>query len=131
VPSPLPPPPDLTGFRTQLGQLLAAGDHAALVAAVVALVEQMAQTNHDLTVRLQAALRLLYRKKSERVAPEQLALFLAPLPPETAAQALPANRMELVGIWKPHPPTRARSRGVRHRRYVGLEQSKGTSAGFR
>ena len=87
MPSPLPPPPDLAGFRAQLGQLLAAGDHAALVGAVLTLVAQMAQANHQLAFRLQAALRLLYRKKSERVSPEQLALFLAQLPRDEAAQA--------------------------------------------
>ena len=87
MPSPLPPPPDLAGFRAQLGQLLAAGDHAALVGAVLTLVAQMAQANHQLAGRLQAALRLLYRKKSERVSPAQLALFLAQLPRAEAAQA--------------------------------------------
>jgi len=115
VPSPLPPPPDLTGFRTQLGQLLAAGDHAALVAGVVALVEQLAQTNHDLTVRLQAALRLLYRKKSERVSPDQLALFLAQLPPETAAEAAvgPAAPAAPADAAADAPPARRRPRGKR------------------
>ena len=87
MPSPLPPPPDLAGFRAQLGQLLAAGDHAALVGAVLTLVEQMAQANHQLAGRLHAALRLLSRTKSERVSPAQLALLLAQLPRAEAAQA--------------------------------------------
>jgi hypothetical protein len=54
---------------------------------VLTLVEQMAQANHQLAGRLQAALRLLYRKKSERVSPAQLALCLAQLPRAEAAQA--------------------------------------------
>lgn len=82
-----PPPPELAGFRAQLVEFAAGGDHDALVAGVMTLVEQMARDNHQLAFRLQAALRQLYRKKSEKISAEQLALFIAQLPAELAADA--------------------------------------------
>lgn len=69
------PLPDLQGFGTQLDALLAQGDPKVVRDAVMTLVEQMTHTNHQLAARLQAALRQLYRKKSEKVSAEQLALF--------------------------------------------------------
>jgi len=114
----LAPPPDLDGFRAPLAQLLAAGDHAALVGAVLTLVTQMAQANHQLAVRLQAALRLLYRKKSERVSPEQLALCLAQLPRDEAAQAqvAPPPTPRPRRRPRPPPPRAARAGSSRFRR---------------
>jgi transposase len=76
--------PDLSAFRAQLVEL---GAPEPVVGAVMALVEQMTKANHQLAFRLQAALRQLYRKKSEKISSEQLALFLAQLPAEVAADA--------------------------------------------
>ncbi len=78
-----------------------AGDADAIEGAVMTLVEQMVHSNHQLAYRLQAALRRLYRKKSEKISTEQLALFMAQLPQEESAQAqveIPAS-----------PPTEAAS----------------------
>lgn len=87
-----PSPPvttDLSGIRTQLTRLLAEGSHDSLIELVLGLLGSMAQQNTQLAIRLQAALRQMYRKKSERVSPEQLALFLAALKDEEAATAEP------------------------------------------
>ena len=57
-----------------------------VVRLVLGLLESMAAQNQALQVRLETALRQLWSRKSEKVSPEQLALFLAKLP-ETLAQA--------------------------------------------
>ena len=90
------PPPavaDLTGIRAQLTRLLAEGEHDSLVELVLGLLGSMAQENTQLAIRLQAALRQMYRKKSERVSPEQLALFLAALKDEEAVLAAPLDEL--------------------------------------
>ena len=60
---------------------------------VLGLLGSMAQENTQLAIRLQAALRQMYRKKSERVSPEQLALFLAALKDEEAVLAAPLDEL--------------------------------------
>lgn len=80
-----PMAPDLTGVRAQLKHLLEEGSHDSLVELVLHLLDNMAQENTRLAFRLQAALRQLYRKKSERISPEQLALFLSVLEQEAAS----------------------------------------------
>ena len=54
---------------------------------IVGVLQKMALSNSQLEWRLQAALRQLYKKKSERISPEQLALFLSKLTDEQAALA--------------------------------------------
>ena len=83
--------PDLAGFRVQLEQLLDGGDREAVVGAVLTLLESVVGDNTRLAGRLQAALRQLYRQKSEKISTEQLALFLAQLPKEDAALAQVAS----------------------------------------
>ena len=78
--------PTLAGVREQLQQLLAQGQQEELLTLVMNLLEQLTTENTQLQWRLQAALRQLYRKKSERVSPDQLLLCLAQVPAaETAA----------------------------------------------
>jgi transposase len=79
--------PDTTAFRAQLSRLLDDGQRDVLLETVMALVEQMASQNDQLMWRLQTALSQLYRKKSEKISPEQLSLFLARLSQEKAVQA--------------------------------------------
>lgn len=69
--------PDTSALRAQLSQLLEAGQNETLLETVLALVEQMASQNDQLAWRLQTALSQLYRRKSEKISPEQLSLFLA------------------------------------------------------
>ena len=78
--------PDTSALRAQLSQLLEAGQNEMLLETVLGLVEQMASQNDQLAWRLQTALSQLYRKKSEKISPEQLSLFLSKLAPEKAAQ---------------------------------------------
>ena len=66
-------------MRAMLSKLLADGRGDEMVAMVVGLMEKMLTKNSQLEWRLQAALRQLYRKRSEKVSPEQLALFLSQL----------------------------------------------------
>jgi transposase len=84
--------PDTTALRAQLAQLLDDGQGDTLLETVLSLVEQMASQNDELAWRLQAALSQLYRKKSEKISPDQLSLFLAKLSEHQAAQA----QVELV-----------------------------------
>lgn len=78
---------DLSGVRTMLSKLLADGRGDEMVAMVVGLMEKLLTKNSQLEWRLQAALRQLYRKRSEKVSPEQLALFLSQLDDGEAAKA--------------------------------------------
>lgn len=71
--------PDTTALRAQLSQLIDQGQHDTLLQTVIALVEQMASQNDRLAWRLQTALSQLYRRKSEKISPEQLSLFLSKL----------------------------------------------------
>jgi transposase len=101
--------PDLLAFRAQLVEL---GAPEPVVGAVMALVEQMTKANHQLAFRLQAALRQLYRKKSEKISSEQLALFLAQLPAEVAADAqVGADPAPADDEIPPAPPARKKPRG--------------------
>ena len=78
---------DLAGVRAMLSKLLADGRGDEMVAMVVGLMEKLLTKNSQLEWRLQAALRQLYRKRSEKVSPEQLALFLSQLEDGEAAKA--------------------------------------------
>jgi transposase len=78
---------DLAGVRAMLSKLLADGRGDEMVAMVVGLMEKLLTKNSQLEWRLQAALRQLYRKRSEKVSPEQLALFLSQLEDSEAAKA--------------------------------------------
>jgi transposase len=73
-------PVDLRALREQLGGLLQEGKQQELLEVVLALLAQMVDANTELQRRLGAALRQLYRKKSEKIGKEQLLLFLSQLP---------------------------------------------------
>lgn len=54
---------------------------------MLGLFASMAEQNDKLSWRLETALRQLWRRKSEKISPEQMLLFLAKLPATVAAQA--------------------------------------------
>ena len=76
--------PDLSALSAEMKRL---GGSDELVALLLGLLESMADQNSQLQFRLAVALRQLWRPKSEKVSAEQLALFLAKLPPAEAEQA--------------------------------------------
>ena len=82
-----PVEPSLDSVREQLVRLLESGAHEAAVELVLGLLESMVAENSKLAVRLHGVLRQLYRKKSERISPEQLSLFSSVLKQEMAAAA--------------------------------------------
>jgi transposase len=77
--TPLSAVQDLAGVRVLLEKMLSDGRGGEMMAMVMGLLEKMLTQNTHLEWRLQAALRQLYRKRSEKVSPEQLALFLSQL----------------------------------------------------
>lgn len=81
-----PTVPDFSGLREELKRLLEAGAQDSLVELVLGLLEKMAEDNRRLAFRLQAALRQAWRKKSERLSPEQLALFLSEVASQESTQ---------------------------------------------
>ena len=81
--APQPTKLNLCGIEAELRRM-GVGDEA--VKLIVGLLETMAAQNQALQVRLETALRQLWNRKSEKVSPEQLALFLAKLP-DALAQA--------------------------------------------
>jgi transposase len=106
---------DLADVRAMLSKLLADGRGDEMVAMVVGLMEKLLTKNSQLEWRLQSALRQLYRKRSEKVSPEQLALFLSQLEDGEAAKAnvevtppaAPGNSPDSSGD-KAKPKTRLR-----------------------
>jgi hypothetical protein len=52
-----------------------------------AILEKLIIENRELALRYSAALQKMYRKKSEKISAEQLALFLAQLPTAEAKRA--------------------------------------------
>ncbi len=78
---------DLASLRAQLDALVKAGAHDQVIDTLFALVDKLLSDNRELAQRYTAALRHMHRKKSEKISADQLALFLAQLPPEEAARA--------------------------------------------
>jgi len=75
--------PDLSAIVAEMKRLGASDELCRLM---VGLLESMAEQNTQLQFRLQAALRQLWRPKSERISAEQLALFLLKLPAAAEAE---------------------------------------------
>jgi transposase len=71
---------DVPALRAQLEALAAAGEHAQVIATLFELLEKMMRDHSDLAARYTSMLRGMYRSKSERISPDQLAMFLAQLP---------------------------------------------------
>lgn len=110
--SPPQPSPDLEGFRAELVRLLGNGDAEAALAAVMTLVEKLTGDNQQLAQRLHAALRLLYRPKSEKVSADQLALFLSQLPPAEAARAQVETEAPAIPSAEGAPPPASTAAGA-------------------
>ena len=71
---------DLLGLRAQLETLVAAGEHAQVIATLFEILERVMRDHSDLAARYTTMLRGMYRSKSERISAAQLALFFAQLP---------------------------------------------------
>jgi transposase len=80
--------PDLSAIEAELRRMDISDEALRLV---LGLLSSMATQNQALQHRLETALRQLWNRKSEKVSPEQLALFLARLPVEDAARAAVAG----------------------------------------
>jgi transposase len=76
--------PDFSVLRSEL-ERLGVGDDAYRL--ILGLLESMAEQNLQLSFRLDAALRQLWRRKSEKISSDQLLLFLAKLPSAESAKA--------------------------------------------
>jgi len=95
--------PELESVRATLERLFDEGDKDELLQMVVGMLGAALSKNDELSWRLQAALKLLGRKKSERISKDQLALFLSKLTEEQAklAESPPAPPADEP---KPPPP---------------------------
>ncbi|MGH8749712.1 MAG: IS66 family transposase [Burkholderiales bacterium] len=71
---------DVPALRAQLEALVAAGEHAQVIAILFEILEKVTRDHSDLAARYTSMLRQMYRSKSERISPDQLALLLAQLP---------------------------------------------------
>ena len=92
---------DIGALRAQVEQMAREGDHGQALSILFELIEKLQSDNHQLAGRYAAALRKMYRSKSERISSDQLALFLAQLPADEAAQA----QVETAGPSAEGPPT--------------------------
>lgn len=98
---------DLATLRAQLEILAKSGAHKKVVELLLALVEKQQSDIHDLAERYSAALRQMYRRKSEKISADQLALFLAQLAPAETERAevdlapLPTSDEDAPGPDKP------------------------------
>jgi transposase len=91
--------PNVGAVRDELVQLLDKGARDEALALVVSMLTDVLEKNNTLAFRLHAALKLLGRKKSERLSREQLALFLTKLTEEeeklvAGAQVASADKTE-------------------------------------
>lgn len=76
--------PDLSAIDSELKRLGVSEDARQLI---LGLLESMSGRVHSLQARLETALRQLYSRKSEKISPDQLALFLAKLPVSEAEKS--------------------------------------------
>ena len=91
---------DIGALRAQVERMAHEGDHGQALAILFELIEKLQSDNRELAGRYAAALRKMYRSKSERIAPDQLALSLAQLPADEAARA----QVETAGATPEEPP---------------------------
>ena len=68
---------DIGSVRELLVEMVATGKGGQAVEMIIDLLVQMRDSNVELRVRLQNALKHLYGRKSEKVSADQLQLFLA------------------------------------------------------
>lgn len=106
---------DLAALRSQLDALVKAGAHDKVIESLFSILEKLVTENRELALRYSAALQKMYRKKSEKISADQLALFLAQLPtadaerahvevePLPAVDAPPATEPKRRGGRKPLP----------------------------
>ncbi len=84
-----PRPPDLKSIAEHLRKVIGEGRVEDAVEMVVALLAQLREKNTELELRLGKLLRHQFGRRSEKIDPGQLALFLsqlADLPPAAAAE---------------------------------------------
>jgi transposase len=101
VTAPPSTPPNLSAIDAELKRLGVSDEARRLV---LGLLESMAGQVHSLQSRLDAALRQLYSRKSEKISPEQLLLFLSQLRPEAAAAQVPGDAPAPDAEPPPPPP---------------------------
>jgi hypothetical protein len=89
---------DLAGLRAQLEVLTKSGAQEQVIEVLLALVEKQQSEIRALAERYMAALRQIHRPKSEKISSDQLALFLAQLPPADSARA--EVEVEPLPAWK-------------------------------
>ncbi len=98
---------DLAGLRAQLEVLAKSGAHEQVIEVLLALVEKQQSELRHLAERYTAALRQMHRRKSEKISPDQLALFLAQLAPAEAARAaVEVEPLPQAGEPEPERPKR-------------------------
>lgn len=82
---------DLSAIEAEMRRLGASDELCRLM---IGLLDSMAGQVTTLQFRLDAALRQLWNRKSDKVSPEQLALFLSKLPQSSAAPATAESSSE-------------------------------------
>lgn len=83
--------PDFTEVRRLLSERLAAGEREDALDLMLTMLSRLQAENSQLALRLDSALRQLYRRRTEKVSSEQLALVLATLSAEDQQAASAAS----------------------------------------
>ena len=112
---------DVPALRAQLETLAAAGEHAQVIATLFELLEKVMRDHSDLAARYTSMLRGMYRSKSERISPDQLALFLAQLPANEPTK--PPGRARAPARPRAAQPGRGRRRCACVRAQAGQAQA--------
>src|SRR4051794_8281061 len=81
--------PDFSEVRRLLEERLRAGEPDAALDLMVDMLSRLQTENSQLALRLDSALRQLYRRRTEKVSSAQLALVLASLSLEDQQAATP------------------------------------------
>jgi transposase len=102
---------DLAALRAQLDALVKTGAHDKVIESLFAILEKQQTEIRELALRYSAALQKMYRKKSEKISADQLALFLAQLPMAEAERA--HVEVESLPVVDAPPATEPKRRGGR------------------
>jgi len=104
-------PTNLQEVRRQVEGMLAEGRGAEAMAVLFTIIEAMLRDNNGLAVRVAALLKQIYGRRSEKVDPNQLRLFLDALTENPSAQEIVAELQPPADESLPKPQPKAAPHG--------------------
>ncbi len=104
-------PADLQEVRRQVEDMLAEGRGTEAISVLFTIIQSMLSENASLSARMRALLKQLYGRRSEKIDPNQLRLFLEALAGDPAAAALAVELPKPTEELLPKPKPKAAPHG--------------------